>query len=150
VFVNYNEMKKIYLVLLILLNSCGLLSESNKPIEYNSESFKDFKPSDPPDYTKTISWAVHPNGDLSIFDDFNQKKQNLPVDVFFIYPTLLTDRNDTSWNADIYDSETRKYVLGSSVKFQASAWFSTGDLYVPFYRQAHFRVFKDSFWKNGG
>ena len=54
-------MKKIYLVLLILLNSCGLLSESNKPIEYNSESFKDFKPSDPPDYTKTISWAVHPN-----------------------------------------------------------------------------------------
>ena len=143
-------MKKIYLVLLILLNSCGLLSESNKPVEYNSESFTDFKPSNPPDYTKTVSWAVHPNGDLSVFNDFNQKKQNLPVDVFFIYPTLLTDRNDTSWNADIYDLETRKYVLGSSIKFQASAWFSTGDLYVPFYRQAHFRVFKDSFWKNGG
>lgn len=76
-------MKKIYLVLLILLNSCGLLSESNKPVEYNSESFTDFKPSDPPDYTKIVSWAVHPNGDLSVFNDFNQKKQNLPVDVFF-------------------------------------------------------------------
>ena len=63
---------------------------------------------------------------------------------------MLSDKNNTRWNADIYDNTTRSYVLGSSVKYQASAWFSTGDVYVPYYRQAHLRVFRESFWKNGG
>jgi len=135
---------------LFSLISCGLLSENNKPVDYNSESFKEFKLSKAPDYTNLSSWAVHPSGDLSVFDDFNLDSSKLPVDVFFIYPTLLTDKNNTRWNADIYNETTRSNVLGSSVKYQASAWFSTGDVYVPFYRQAHLRVFRESFWKNGG
>ena len=130
--------------------SCGLLSENNKPVVYNSESFKEFKVSKAPDYTNLNSWAVHPSGDQSIFDEFDFDDSKLPVDVFFIYPTLLSDKNNTRWNADIYDNTTRSYVLGSSVKYQASAWFSTGDVYVPYYRQAHLRVFRESFWKNGG
>lgn len=135
---------------IISLTSCGLLSENNKPIEYNSESFKDFKISDPPDYSNIDSWAVHPEGDQTVFSDFTNSNEKLPVDIFFVYPTLLTDKNNTRWNADIYDAKTRDYVLGSSVKFQASAWYSTGDLYVPYYRQAHLRVFRETFWKNGG
>ena len=132
------------------LTSCGLLSENSKPVNYNSESFKDFEISDAPDYSNIDSWAVHPNGDQQVFNDFNQPNENLPVNVFFIYPTLLTDKNNTRWNADIYDQKTRDYVLGSSVKYQASAWLSTGNLYIPYYRQAHLRVFRESFWKNGG
>ena len=135
---------------LFSLMSCGLLSENNKPVVYNTESFKEFKLSKAPDYTNLRSWAVHPSGDQSIFDDFNLNSSKLPVDVFFIYPTLLTDKDNTRWNADIFDSKTRSYVLGSSVKYQASAWFATGDVYVPYYRQAHLRVFRESFWKNGG
>jgi len=135
---------------LLSLMSCGLLSENNKPVVYNSESFKEFKVSKAPDYTNLNSWAVHPSGDQSIFDEFDFDDSKLPVDVFFIYPTLLSDKNNTRWNADIYDNTTRSYVLGSSVKYQASAWFSTGDVYVPYYRQAHLRVFRESFWKNGG
>ena len=130
--------------------SCGLLSEKNKPVVYNSESYSEFKFSKAPDYKDINSWAVHPNGNHDVFKGFNQNLEDLPVDVFFIYPTLLTDKNNTNWNADIYDESTRDYILGSSVKFQASAWYSTGDLYIPFYRQAHFRVFRDSFWNNGG
>ncbi len=132
------------------LLSCGLLSESNSPIEYNSQSFDDFKPSAAPDYELLKSWAVHPDNKLEVFSDFENENSKLPVDVFFIYPTMLSNKNDTSWNADIYDTKTRDYVLGSSVKYQSSAWYSVGDLYVPFYRQAHLRVFRESFWKNGG
>ena len=44
----------------------------------------------------------------------------------------------------------RDFVSSSSVKYQASAWASVGDLYVPHYRQAHIRVFRESFWLNGG
>ena len=135
---------------LFSLISCGLLSENNKPVVYNTESFKEFKLSKAPDYTNLRSWAVHPNGDQSVFEEFNLDDSKLPVDVFFIYPTLLTDKDNTRWNADIFDPSTRSYVLGSSVKYQASAWYSTGDVYVPYYRQAHLRVFRESFWKNGG
>ena len=143
-------MKRIYLILFLFLSSCGLLSENNKPVEYNSESFNDFKISESPNYTNLNSWAVHPKADTKVFEGFNQKNEYLPVDTFFIYPTLLTNKNNTRWNADVFDDNTRNYVLNSSVKFQASAWYSTGDLYIPYYRQAHLRVFKESFWNNGG
>lgn len=130
--------------------SCGLLSENTMPVVYNSESFTDFKFSKAPDYKNIYSWAVHPDTNINVFDWLSQKKENLPVDTFFIYPTLLTDKKDTRWNADIFNDDTRKYILNSSVKFQASAWYSTGNLYVPYYRQAHLRVFKEPFWNNGG
>ena len=93
------SMKPFYLILFLLFNSCGLLSESNKPVVYNTESFKEFKLSKAPDYTNLSSWAVHPNGDQSVFEEFNLDDSKLPVDVFFIYPTLLTDKDNTRWNA---------------------------------------------------
>ena len=48
------------------LTSCGLLSENSKPVNYNSESFKDFEISDAPDYSNIDSWAVHPSGDQQV------------------------------------------------------------------------------------
>ena len=137
-------------MLFLSISSCGLLSESNNPIEYNSSSFEDFKISDPPNYEILKSWAVHPENDSDIFFDIKYQNSKLPVDIFFIYPTMLSNKKDTSWNADIYDEKTRNYILESTVKYQSSAWYSTGNLYVPFYRQAHLRVFRESFWKNGG
>ncbi len=144
-------MKYIFLIIISSsLLSCGLLSESNSPIEYNSQSFNEFKASDAPDYELLKSWAVHPENKLELLSDFENENSKLPVDIFFIYPTMLTDKKDVSWNADIYDNITRDYVLGSSIKYQSSAWYSVGNLYAPFYRQAHLRVFRESFWKNGG
>ena len=64
-------MKHIILILISFsLLSCGLLSESNSPIEYNSQSFDDFKPSAAPDYELLKSWAVHPDNKLEVFSDF--------------------------------------------------------------------------------
>lgn len=143
-------MKNLYFILLLFFSSCGLLSEANKPIEYNSSMFSDFEISDAPNYKLLKSWAVHPENDIDVLSEFKSEEKKLPIDVFFIYPTMLSDKNDTSWNADIYDDKIRNYVLASTVKYQSSAWYSTGNLYVPFYRQAHLRVFRESFWKNGG
>ena len=143
-------MKNIYFIIILLFSSCGLLSESSKPTEYNSSLFSNFEISDPPNYELYKSWAVHPKIDSNIFSELKSKDKKLPVDIFFIYPTMLSDKNDISWNANIYDSKTRNYILDSTIKYQSSAWSSTGNVYVPFYRQAHLRVFRESFWKNGG
>ena len=35
------------------------------------------------------------------------------------------------------------------MKYQASAWMEAGNLYVPFYRQAHIRVFNEKFKEDG-
>ena len=138
------------LLVFIFFSSCGLLSESNKPVEYNSSSFETFQISKPPNYKNLNAWAVHPSGDLGILSEFETTNEKFPVDVFFIYPTMHSNKNDTSWNADIFDQNTRNYVLNSTIKYQSSAWYATGNLYVPFYRQAHLRVFRQSFWENGG
>ena len=143
-------MKNIYFIIILLFSSCGLLSESSKPTEYNSSLFSNFEISDPPNYELYKSWAVHPKIDSNIFSELKSKDKKLPVDIFFIYPTMLSDKNDISWNANIYDTKTRNYILDSTIKYQSSAWYSTGNVYVPFYRQAHLRVFRESFCKNGG
>jgi len=138
------------LIIFISLSSCGLLSEFNNSSNYSSEEYGNFKPSDPPNYDKLDSWAAHPekeNNELKSFANLNEK---LNVNVFFIHPTLFWDSKNTSWNSDIYDPKMREFVNTSSVKYQASAWASVGDLYVPHYRQAHIRVFRESFWENGG
>ena len=142
--------KVIAALILYFFYSCGLLSESNKVIVYESSNFENLKTSQKPDYRNLDPWAVHPNKTVEQLIDFENNKSKLPVDVFFIYPTMHTDKNDTTWNADIFDAKTRKYILESTVKYQSSAWFSVGNLYVPFYRQAHLRVFEESYWKNGG
>ena len=144
-------MKRCFLIVIFLcFSSCGLLSEFNNASEYSSEEYGNFKPSEPPNYNKLDSWAVHPlkkNNEVNYFINENDK---LEVNVFFIHPTLFWDNKNTSWNSDIYDPKMRDFVSSSTVKYQASAWASVGDLYVPHYRQAHIRVFRESFWLNGG
>ena len=143
---------KYILSLVILLNlcSCGLLYESNTPIVYKSQSFEAMKSPEAPDYTSLNSWAVHPNNKLDVLASFESEDPKLAVDVFFIYPTLHSNKEESSWNADIYNTNTRNLVLESSVQYQSSAWYSVGNLYAPYYRQAHLRIFKPEFWKDGG
>ena len=52
----------------------------------------------PPDYSNLESWAAHPEKNDTIIDLFyNVSKQSLKADVFYIYPTLLTDKKNNSW-----------------------------------------------------
>ncbi|CAL2078575.1 DUF3089 family protein [Tenacibaculum sp. 190524A05c] len=102
-----------------------------------------------PDYNQESSWAVLP---WKYTDDFKVYASNqldtLKADVFYVYPTLITDKKDTRWNAPITDVEQNETVVNKAVLMQASAFASSGKVYVPFYRQAHLRSYK--LYKEGG
>ena len=94
------------------------------------------------DYSLSTNWAILPDKTT----DGLQKVKACPcsdsVDVFYVYPTLFLDDNDPRWIKDINDTVFQKRVLDNAVKYQASAWASAGQLYVPFYRQAHIRSYR--------
>jgi len=94
-----------------------------------------------PDYSKSESWAVLPGQYPGSLSEIVGETSIKPIDVFFIYPTLFSDKKDPAWNADIYRSDIREEVISLSVTNQASAFAQAGNLYVPFYRQAHYKVF---------
>jgi hypothetical protein len=93
------------------------------------------------DYSHTENWAVFPGHYPDQLLTFAQLPGNNSVDVFYIYPTLLTDQKDERWNVELNDQLHRNSVLNSPVKFQASAWASAGSVYVPYYRQAHIKSY---------
>lgn len=102
-----------------------------------------------PDYSNQKYWAAlpghYPAELLKIVEGQDQKE----ADVFFMYPTLLTNKKNPDWNANISDSEVRRQVLEKPIALQASAWASAANLYAPFYRQAHYRIFVEPYEKQG-
>lgn len=116
-----------------------------------TQNFSKDKTPKAPDYNSEVAWAELPNVSSELKDiHLSNSRHSLDVDVFYVYPTLLTSRKDPSWNADIYNSSIRSEIIEKPVKFQASAWATVGKLYIPFYRQAHLRVYYDPYTKNGG
>ena len=118
-------------------------------ISYNTYDFDKSPEIVKPDYSDKDSWAVLPENipdEISIFNIDENKKE---ADVFFIYPTLIDSKNQREWNSDIWDEDIRNDVINRPVKYQASAWLDAGNLYVPYYRQAHIRVFNDKFRVDG-
>jgi hypothetical protein len=118
-------------------------------ISYNTYDFDKSPEIVKPDYSDKDSWAVLPENipdEISIFNIDENKKE---ADVFFIYPTLIDSKNQREWNSDIWNEDIRNDVINRPVKYQASAWLDAGNLYVPYYRQAHIRVFNDKFRVDG-
>lgn len=102
-----------------------------------------------PNYTDEENWAVLPNSYPEGLKEFSSKElDTLQADVFYVYPTLNTDKDDLRWNVPINDTDQQNKVLNKTVLFQASAFSTSGKLYVPYYRQAHLRSY--SMLKNGG
>tara|TARA_A100000164_G_scaffold114400_1_gene100671 strand:+ start:727 stop:1716 length:990 start_codon:yes stop_codon:yes gene_type:complete len=93
------------------------------------------------DYQDEVNWAVLPSDTIKPWSPFVETTPFKNVDVFYVYPTLLIDSNDFRWNYDIQDPNHKEGVVNYLVKYQASAWADLGRVYVPFYRQAHFRSF---------
>jgi len=122
--------------LLIVLGAFLLSCSSAKIIPFSS-----VKTPKSPDYSKNESWAVLPGQYPESLSELARPSTTKEVDVFFIYPTLLSDKKDPAWNADIYRPDIREEVIALSVTNQASAFADAGNLYVPFYRQAHYKVF---------
>tara|TARA_B100001029_G_scaffold21575_1_gene14474 strand:- start:5189 stop:6211 length:1023 start_codon:yes stop_codon:yes gene_type:complete len=112
---------------------------------YKTSAFDEDKIPAKPSYSKNESWAVlpgkYPKDLIQITGDYIEKQ----ADVFYIYPTLFSDRKNPSLNADIFDKDFRNEIIQKAIKYQASAWVSSANLYAPFYRQAHYRIFSEPF-----
>ncbi|MDB2633097.1 DUF3089 domain-containing protein [Flavobacteriaceae bacterium] len=130
-------MKNIYLPFLLLMLFSGCKSTFVIP----SFDSSDVPPI--PNYNLESSWAVLPSKYTEEFKEFaSSQLDTLEADVFYVYPTLNTDKEDPRWNAPINDLEQNDKVLNKAVLYQASALALSGKVYVPFYRQAHIRSFK--------
>ena len=128
-------------VLILFLISCKATYLTSK---FSSENLPP-----PPDYNQSKSWAVLPKKWNSSLSSIVGKPQKKEADVFYIYPTLFVDRKDENWNSDIFNPSVRKDVIEKAVVNQASAWVKAANLYVPYYRQAHYRIFVEPYAVQG-
>jgi hypothetical protein len=102
-----------------------------------------------PDYNKEENWAVLPGTYSKDLKQFSSTQiDTLQADVFYVYPTLNTEKEDLRWNVPIADKKQQQKVVNKAILFQASAFTTSGKLYVPYYRQAHIRSYK--MLENGG
>lgn len=124
---------------IVLFTSCGVHYQSKKFVTSNT----------PVSYVNTSHWAVFA-GKTADGKIIGNPIENQQADVFFVYPTLLTDKNDTRWNAPINDNIINADVRKWIVPFQAAAWATAARLYVPYYRQNHYRAFFEPYLYDGG
>lgn len=98
-----------------------------------------------PDYSNFNYWAAHPwKNDPSDSVPKPLRKnfvKDSMVDVFFLHPTTLTDKYDSSWNANINDAAINAKTDNSSILYQASVFNEQCRVFAPRYRQAHYRAF---------
>lgn len=78
-----------------------------------------------PDYAAEEGWLVKP------------EKLTAPVDVFYVYPTVLF--NDSDWAMETSSLEMRAAVR-SVVERQAAVFEGQANIYVPMYRQMNLAV----------
>jgi hypothetical protein len=102
-------------------------------------SFDKSKAPDPPDYSKTETWAALPdkkdNADLFMDRaDIIDNQGSADADVFFIHPT--TYRIGFKWNAKLNKRRVNKRTDRLTLTYQASAFNGSCKVYVPRYRQA--------------
>jgi hypothetical protein len=135
--------KFISICCLLALVSCKSTST------YITEPFSLEKIAKKPDYQNENNWAVLPSKYTEKLKELtSDSTTKLEADIFYVYPTLITDKKDIRWNVAITDSIQNTKVLNATVDFQASAWATSGKLYVPLYRQAHLRAYYQL--ENGG
>jgi len=102
-----------------------------------------------PDYSNESSWAVLPIKYPKSLQKFaSEDLKPLKADVFYVYPTLLMEAKDMRWNAPIDDAIQKNKIIHTAVKNQASPFVTSGNIYVPIYRQAHIKSY--SLYNKGG
>jgi len=109
---------------------------------YQLESFTAISAPSAPNYEQEQNWAVLPSKYPKSLLQFSPDSiARLKADVFYVYPTVFVDKKDARWNVALSDEQQKNSVINRAVKYQASAWASSGQLYVPFYRQAHLKSY---------
>ena len=143
---NPPKMKRFYYFLSLLLIVCFSCK-----VTYNSIPFDENNVADPPNYKDSSYWAVLPDKiPTQLIPFYKSESKDTQADVFFVYPTLLTDKKDTAWNADTNDTIFNQKILDKSVHYQASAWANAGRLFVPYYRQSHYRIYVEPYMSQSG
>lgn len=130
----------------LIVSICFLMSCKSA---YKIQEFVTSNIPSEPNYNQEKNWAVLPNTystDLAAFS--SNAIDTLKADVFYVYPTLNTEKEDVRWNVPIEDAIQQNKVINKAVLFQASAFTTAGKLYVPYYRQAHLRSYQ--MLKDGG
>lgn len=134
-----NPLKFVLLgIIFLCFTSCG--------VQYRTAPFTPIET--PVSYSEISNWAVYAG--TSITGEKVGKSSVAAADVFFIYPTLMTSKKDSRWNAPINDSIINADVLKWIIPYQASAWADSGRLFVPYYRQNHYRAFFEPHIEQGG
>lgn len=117
-------------------------------VSYLSKPFNENEVPVAPLYSSSHDWAVLPNKMPEQLKTFiTTEATNLKADVFFVYPTLFIDKKNDAWNADTRDSIFNQKILDKSIHYQASAWVNAGRLFVPYYRQSHYRIYLEPYKK---
>lgn len=139
--------KHITVLLLIFMCIAGYSQAAKKfKTKYDREDL-DLVP-DAPDYTQMKYWVAHPEKeDMADLvpgkGEFKEYQSTAEVDVFFIYPTIYTKKQQKEhpWFADVNDEKLNKNISTSTIKYQATVFNASGKIYSPLYRQAHIGVY---------
>jgi hypothetical protein len=129
-------------IIIIVLAFTQLVSCSKKHYGYKRSAHKPIMGAI--DFANLDLWAAHPNK-FDMSDNIPKsikgtyKKLN-NVDVFFLYPTSLTDNADSRMFAPIDDSAINEKTDKNAILYQASV-FNECNVYAPRYRQAHLKCF---------
>jgi hypothetical protein len=126
---------------LLLIGSCLTIC-----LKAQHPTFEQVKQPAAPDYAAIQNWAalpfhedvtdITPRGETWVDDSLKK------VDVFYIYPTILT--SGKSWNADVADKRLNHRIDHYPVKYHASIFNHVGRVYAPRYRQANLKSYSDT------
>ncbi|MDB5203882.1 MAG: hypothetical protein JWQ27_3291 [Ferruginibacter sp.] len=129
---------------LLILASATFFSCS-KPNYAANPAYKFKSESGLPNYSDLHYWAAHPwkwDPSDSVPEPLRKNYiKDSSVDIFFLYPTSFTDKDDQRWNAGIDDSLINAKTDYASLLYQASVFNAAGRIFSPRYRQAHYRAF---------
>ena len=99
-----------------------------------------------PDYSIESNWSALPNRyDYcdNVPKGINNEILDTSIDVFWVHPTTYTGIPDSffAWNADIRNNQINERTQKSTMLYQASVFNRCGNIYAPYYRQAHLYAF---------
>lgn len=105
------------------------------------------------DYSDLKNWAAHSqkNDESDTLIKLGKQDKIKKVDVFFVHPTTLTGKiRKGNVNGSIKDEKLNSKTDESAIRFQASAFNASANIYAPRYRQAHINMYqeKDTIFRN--
>ncbi len=125
-----------------------IVSSCSHKIYIVKKSFESTPSPSAPDYSKLESWAALPTtkdaaDSVPLKSLFTNNQASAKADVFFVYPTIFTEKptDQFLWNADISNTQLNFRIQTTTILNQATIFNGSCRVYVPYYRQAHLSAF---------